>query len=52
VDLSEYVTWLLDDPQRAAAARAPESAPPLADVSRLAGVLGALPEEVRRERGG
>jgi hypothetical protein len=51
VDLSEYVARLLDDPQRAAAARAPVSALPLADVSRLAGVLGVLPEEVRRARG-
>ena len=51
VDLSEYVARLLDDPQRAASARAPVSALPLADVSRLAGVLGALPEEVRRARG-
>ena len=52
VDLSEYVARLLDDPQRAAvAARAAVSALPLADVSRLAGVLGALPEEVRRARG-
>jgi hypothetical protein len=51
VDLSEYVARLLDDPQRAVAARVPVSALPLADVSRLAGVLGALPEEVRRARG-
>jgi hypothetical protein len=51
VDLSEYVTRLLDDPQRAEAARVPVSSLPLADVSRLAGVLGALPEEVRRARG-
>jgi hypothetical protein len=51
VDLSEYVARLLDDPERAVAARVPVSALPLADVSRLAGVLGALPEEVRRARG-
>lgn len=51
VDLSSYVALLLDDPERAAAARIPTSEFPLADVSRLAGVLGLLPEEVRRSRG-
>jgi hypothetical protein len=51
VDLSEYVARLLDDPQRAIAARAPVLELPLADVSRLAGALAALPEEVRRARG-
>jgi hypothetical protein len=48
IDLSEYVARLLDDPQRAEAARVPVSPLPLADVSRLAGALGALPEEVTR----
>jgi len=51
VDLSTYVALLLDDPERAAAARIPTSEFPLADVSRLAGILGLLPEEVRRSRG-
>jgi len=51
VDLSTYVALLLDDPERAAAARIPASEFPLADVSRLAGILGLLPEEVRRSRG-
>ena len=51
VDLSTYVALLLDDPQRAEAARVPQSDLPLAEVSRLAGVLGLLPEEVRRSRG-
>jgi hypothetical protein len=39
------------DPQRAVAVRTPIAALPLADVSRLAGVLSVLPEEVRRARG-
>jgi len=51
VDVSEYVARLLDDPQRAVAVRTPIAALPLADVSRLAGVLSVLPEEVRRARG-
>jgi hypothetical protein len=51
VDLSKYVARLLDDPERAAAARSPVSTLPLADVSRLAGALGVLPDEVRRARG-
>ncbi|MGP6158609.1 MAG: hypothetical protein ACLPYS_14085 [Vulcanimicrobiaceae bacterium] len=50
VDLSAYVALLLDDP----AHRPPPPAPsdlPLAEVSRFAGLLGLLPEEVRRSRG-
>jgi len=48
LDASAYVGRLLDDPERVVAA--PVSELPLADVSRLAGVLGLLPEEVRRSR--
>ena len=50
LEVSAYVSALLDDPSRASA---PPSAleVPLASVSRLAGLLGLLPEEVRRSRG-
>ncbi len=48
LDVSAYVGRLLDDPERVVLP--PVSELPLADVSRLAGVLGLLPEEVRRSR--
>ena len=52
IEVSAYVAQQLDDPERAAALAQPAvSELPLADVSRFAGVLGLLPEEVRRWRG-
>jgi hypothetical protein len=51
VEVSAYVAQLLDDPRRSPIAPQAVSELPLADVSRLAGVLGLLPEEVRRSRG-
>lgn len=52
--VSAFVARLLADPQRLEHARsepATTSDLPLAEVSKLAGVLGLLPEEVRRARG-
>jgi hypothetical protein len=52
VDVSAYVAQLLDDPERAALLARPAVLElPLAEVSRLAGALGVLPEEARRSRG-
>jgi len=51
VEVSTYVAALLDDPRRSPLTRSEASELPLADVSRLAGVLGVLPDEVRRSRG-
>ncbi len=51
VEVSAYVAQLLDDPERFPLTAPPVSDFPLAEVSRLAGMLGALPEEARRSRG-
>jgi hypothetical protein len=51
LDVSAYVALLLDDPRRPLVP-SPSSELQLAEVSRLAGLLGLLPEEVRRSRGG
>lgn len=50
LDVSAYVALLLDDPRRTVVAPS-SSELPLAEVSRLAGLLGLLPDEVRRSRG-
>ena len=50
LEVSAYVSALLDDPSRASAPASSLDVP-LASVSRLAGLLGLLPEEVRRSRG-
>jgi hypothetical protein len=50
LDVSAYVALLLDDPRRPLVPP-PSSELQLAEVSRLAGLLGLLPEEVRRSRG-
>jgi hypothetical protein len=50
LDVSAYVALLLDDPRRPLVP-SPSSDLPLAEVSRFAGLLGLLPEEVRRSRG-
>jgi hypothetical protein len=51
LEVSAYVALLLDDPRRPLVPPPASSELPLAEVSRLAGLLGLLPEEVRRSRG-
>jgi len=48
IGISRYVEMLLDDPARRNAALAPDD--PLAEVSRLAGVVADIPAEARRVR--